>query len=340
MDVLKNINQGVNPDSGTEISGAGLKMIKLMAFEYSSERDRKAIVCNRFYKSIEKHADNPDHKQTAEAFRELLEKLRGEAVQAIGLGGLDIISANKPFSLSVLAEASLKHCKDISSMHSKLKSDATRTILQSIQKYAKNDRENKILNSGRKIFDDLETFDYGFNIAPPILEALKSDNNESIGLILSQSGKSFVDNNYDWMSKEERIKKTKAAKAFLSQIVKVADKQTQRGLALMISLYCEKEDKEKGYMAALAAFDAITEMENLPDNSDTMKKMMDEIGRNSPPEDESWGKLINFMKKSLGSIYLMQDTLDKVGEAGKEIKREEEFVIIGGVKVKKRKSVR
>jgi len=44
------------------------------------------------------------------------------------------------------------------------------------------------------------------------------------------------------------------------------------------------------------------------------------------------------MKSSLGSVYKMKQTLDNVGEAAKEIQREEEYIIIGGVRLKKQKT--
>ncbi len=339
LDVMKNINTGVNPDPAIEIATAGHKMVNPFASEYSSERKTKAIMCDRLFKALEKHADKPEQKQAATAYRELLENLGDGAVQAVGQGGLANISSGKPFSVSELANVGLQYFKGLPDQYSaerQVKSKASSGILDSLEKNVNTDREKKILGAGKKIIDNMQSTSYGYRVLTPVLESLKADNNEGLGLIFSRSGKTFVSSNFDSSEREGRNMKTSSANAFLSQIAVLAEKQTQRGIAQMISLYCTKFDKETGYKVADAAFDTIMGMEALPDNSQTMEEMIEKIKADSP-ENVREG-LTEFMKSSLGSIYMMQDTLDNVGEAGKEIKREEEFVIIGGVKVKKQKA--
>lgn len=338
LDVMNNISSGLNPDPAVEIAGSGLKMVKPMASEYSSDRNVKALICDRLYKAIEKYADKPEQKQAAIAYRELLENLGNGAVQSVGQGGLVNISSGKPFSVSDLAATGLQYFKGLTDQYSaerKVKSEASFAILDSLEKNVITDREKNILGAGKKVIDAMQSTSYGFRVLTPVLESLSTENKEGLGLIFSRSGKSFIATNFSNTEREGRTMKTTSAGAFLSQIAVIAEKQTQRGIAQMISLYCTKYDKENGYKVADAAFDTIAAMETLPDSSQTMEQMIDLIKENSPADIRDG--LTEFMKSSLGSIYMMQDTLDNMGEAGKEIKREEEFVIIGGVKVKKRK---
>lgn len=338
LDVLKNINTGVNPDPAVEIAGAGFKMVKPFASEYSSDRNVKALMCDRLFKAIEKHADKPEQKQAANAYRDLLQNLGDGAVQAVGQGGLANISTGKPFSVSDLAGAGLQYFKGLPDQYSaerQVKSKASSGILDSLEKNVNTDREKKILGAGKKIIDSMQSTSYGYRVLTPILESLSADDKEGLGMVFARSGKSFAASNFNSTEREGRTMKTTSAGSFLSEIAILAEKQTQRGVAQMISLYCTKYDKENGYKVADAAFDTIIGMADLPDNSQTMEQMIEKIKENSPEGVRN--SLTEFMKSSLGSIYMMQDTLDNVGEAGKEIKREEEFVIIGGVKVKKQK---
>ena len=341
LDILNNINKGTNPDPAVEIAGAGLKMVKPMSYEYYSDRTPKALICDRLYKAMEKHADKPEQKQAAIAYRELLQNLGNGAVQSVGQGGLANISSGKPFSVSDLAATGLQYFKGLPDQYNserQEKSRASSIILDSLGKNAGTDREQKILGAGKKVIDAMQSTSYGFRILTPILEALSTDEKANLGLIFSNSGKRFVASNFDISEREGRTMKTTSAGAFLSQVATLAEKQTQRGIAQMISLYCTKYDKENGYKVANAAFDAIAELETLPDDSQNMEQMIELINKKAPADIRD--SLTEFMKSSLGSIYMMQDTLDSVGEAGKEIKREEEFVIIGGVKVKKQKGIK
>ena len=334
--VLKNIGEGVKKDIACELAELGHGMIKPMSSEYSSERKSKTTVCLRLFNAIEKHADKPEQKQAAKAFNEYLTDLGSDAIQSVGMGGLAFISEGKPLTASAIAQYGLQFFRSRADQYTSERQEKSRVagvILKHLKKQTTTDKQKKILDSGNKIATSLTNTGYGFRVLSPVLTMMSDESGDSLGLMFAKSGKSFIGTNFDTESSAGRQAKTQAAGAFLSQVGRNAEKQMQRGLAQMMSLYCTKSDKENGYKAANIAFDVLIEMENQEDSSATMEQMIEKIKEKAP--DSVRDDLTKFMNSSLGSIYRMQETLDNVGESAKEIQKEEEFVIIGGVKVKK-----
>ena len=338
MDMLENFSKGIKISPEVEIAKSGYKMVKPMSSEYSSQRKKKAILCQRFYKMIEKHSADPQQKVVAKAFSQMLNDLGEDAVHSFGVMGLENIANGSGFSLGVLADRarrylSTKH-EEYNSQRQK-KSNMTKIIFKNLVQSASSDYEKNILESGRKMTEAMGDSGYGYKMMDPILKILSDNSETSTVKKFCDEGTKFISNNFQEVSKSGRELKTLGSAAFLSQLSTYSENPPQRAIAQMVSLFCSKFDKENGFRAALGALKVISKMEENPDKKFSIEELKDQLKENSDAKIHK--SLDEFFSSSLGSVYKLHETLENVGEAAKEIENKDEYVVIGGVRVKKGK---
>lgn len=339
MDVMKSISEGKTEDTGMEIGRIGNNLTKKMSTKYPSDRQKQSLMCGRFYLMIEKHAEKPEQKEAAKSFRELLEDLGDPASPHVGVYGLQLIGEGREFNLSELASSSLKMFNGMSEQYSsdrEKKTHSAEAILKHLSKNVENDSDKKALSAGIKIMKDMKSTTYEFRVVKPLLSLLEKKPECSLATSFSDMGLEFINNNFDGSTTSGQNAKTTAAGSFLLQIVHLSENPAQRAIAQVVSMYCHKSDQKKGYIAARGAFKIISELEGKSGESIDMQSLISKIEENCP--GEAGKQLSEFLEKSTASIYMMKEGVEKAGEAGKEIKQEEEYVVIGGVKLKKSRS--
>jgi len=339
LGVMESISLGKTEDPGMEIGKIGYNFTKNMSTEYTSERQKLHLMCRRFFNMVEKHAEDPAQKKAGQAFRELMDDLGDRASSYIGVYGLQMLGEGREFKPSEMANPSLKYFNSISEEYSSernKKTSAAGIILKNLGKHAEDDFDKKVLISGNKVIRGMESTSYGYRVVKPLLKLLQDKPECSLATAFSNMGLEFIQNNFDSTTNSGQNAKTTTAGAFLSQIAQVTESRVQRAIAQSMSMYCRKSEPRKGYLASRGAFAIISELEGKSDESIDMEEIISKIEQNCPEETRS--QLSQFLKKSIASVFIMKQGVEKAGEGLKEIKHEEAYVVIGGVKLKKSRS--
>ncbi|MCD4784377.1 MAG: hypothetical protein K8T10_11205 [Candidatus Eremiobacteraeota bacterium] len=337
LDSIRQISKRKTEDPGMEIGRIGYNFTKDMSTEHYEERDKQQLLCRSFYSLIEKHTEKPELKKAAESFRKLLEDLKECASSYIGVNGLEMIGEGRKPNLAKLANMNLKMLNSMSednSWNHKDKDKAANVILKHLGKNAEDDYQKKAVSTIEKIVKGMGGHAYEYKLVEPLLNILEKKPRCSLTTTFCNMGLEFIDN--DSLIYADQRNKTTAAEVFISQIPQLPKNSIQKAIAQSISMYCRETDQENGYIVAKEAFKIISEFENNSGGFTDIQDLISQLAQHCP--EDSREQLIQNLKTTIPSFYFIKEKLQNAGGAGKEIKQEEEYVVIGGVRLKKSRS--
>jgi hypothetical protein len=336
--VLESVAQGKVRGPAKEIGAIGADFTGRMSVEYSDQRERQAIECKRFFTMVEKHEPDPAKKETAAVYRELLEGLGRDSAKSLGVNGLTCLAEGKTFTIPDTAGTALTFLVKLPDEYSDQrarKTEAAKIIPAVLEKHAKTPDEQRNLAACAKLVGDLSPMGYGYKPLARVLPHVSGKPGKFTSEICT-AGDNFISGHFDEQYADGRTKKTASLAAFLNCINAAAVTQQGKALSQTLALFCQSGDREKGFKVAPAAFKVIASVEENPASAGSIASLFDEIKKQCDPALAE--KLGRFFDQSIGSIFAMKESIEGRSSAVSQVRQEEEFVVIDGVRLKKGKT--